>query len=249
MTEQKPLTLVETVKSWLPMVYIIVALMALRWTLVEPYVVPTGSMEPTLKPGDRLYANKAAYDVRFPFTEWILFRTGEVKRGDVILFRNPLDPSITFVKRAIGLPGDKVKFSDGVLYLNGQPVDKIPTEERDIMYDIESANTKTLYYEQLGSVKHYAILDRRIDRYYEMQERVHRSMPEQEVPNGHLFAVGDNRDYSHDSRAWGFVPYENLKGRAMFIWYSSRVSEAPTLVTMFLDWFFPRPERVGTLIR
>lgn len=225
------------IKSSMPLVYLIIALLALRWTVVEPYVVPTGSMEPTLKPGDRLYAQKFAYDIRFPFTEWILFRTGEVKRGDVILFRNPVDPSITFVKRALGLPGDKIKFTDGVLYINGKEVDKSPTENRDVMYDIESNNTKTLYLEQLDTVKHYVILDRRWDRYFEEQELRHRSIPEREVPVGHLFAVGDNRDNSHDSRAWGFVPVENLKGRAMFIWYSSR------------DWLDPRTERIGTLIQ
>lgn len=247
--DEKPKNFIETIKSWLPMIYLIVGLLALRWTLVEPYVVPTGSMEPTLKPGDRLYANKAAYDIRFPFTEWILFRTGEVKRGDVILFRNPVDPNITFVKRAIGLAGDKIKFTDGVLHLNGKPVEKTPTEDREVMYDIESEGTKTLYYEHLGEVKHYVILDRRIDRYYEEQEMRHRSTPERVVPEGHLFAVGDNRDNSHDSRAWGFVPLENLKGKAMFIWYSSRVSGQPGLIPMLLDWFYPRPERVGTLIQ
>jgi signal peptidase I len=225
------------IKDSLPLIYLIVALLALRWTIVEPYVVPTGSMEPTLKPGDRLYALKCAYDVRFPFTEWILFRTGKVERGDVILFRNPVDPSITFVKRAIGLPGDKVKFQDGVYYVNGQPVPRETTEKREVMYDIESENTKTLYVEKLDNLKHWVILDRRIDRFYEEQELRHRSFAEREVPAGHFFAVGDNRDNSHDSRAWGFVPFENLKGEAMFIWYSSR------------DWFEPRFERIGTLIQ
>lgn len=226
----------KKIKDNLPVAYLIIGLLALRWTLVEPYVVPTGSMEPTLKPGDRLYALKCAYDVRFPFTEWTLIKTGEVKRGDVILFRNPLDTSITFVKRAIGLPGDKLKFEEGVLLVNGQPVQKTPTEDRKIMYDIESEETKTLYYEFLGQVKHYVILDRRVDRFIEEKEMRHRSTPEITVPAGHYFAVGDNRDNSHDSRAWGFVPFENMKGRAMFIWYSSKD-------------FVPRFERIGTLIQ
>lgn len=224
------------IKESLPVIYLITALLALRWTVVEPYVVPTGSMEPTLKPGDRLYALKCAYDIRFPFTEWTLLRTGEVKRGDVILFRNPVDPSITFVKRAIGLPGDKLKFDEGVLRINGEVVQKITADARDVMYDIESEETKTLYYEFLGQVKHYVILDRRVDRFYEEREMRHRSTPEITVPPGHYFAVGDNRDNSHDSRAWGFVPFENLKGKGMFIWYSSKD-------------FIPRFERIGTLIQ
>lgn len=224
------------VKESLPVIYLITALLALRWTLVEPYVVPTGSMEPTLKPGDRLYALKCAYDVRFPFTDWTLFRTGEVKRGDVFLFRNPHDTSITFVKRAVGLPGDRLRFEEGAFFVNGVEVLKNPTEERTVMYDIESQDTKTLYHEFLGAVKHYVILDRRVDRFYEEREMRHRSMKETVIPPGHYFAVGDNRDNSHDSRAWGFVPFENLKGRAMFIWYSSQN-------------FVPRFERIGTLIQ
>lgn len=219
------------------MAYLIVALLALRWTIVEPYVVPTGSMEPTLKPGDRLYALKCAYDIRFPFTNWILLRTGEVKRGDVILFMSPENPSITFVKRAIGLPGDKIRFHDGVLYLNGEAVAKSEAPEREVMYDIESEETKTLYIEQLGSVKHWVILDRSLTTFEEQRAR-RRFVDEITVPAGHYFAVGDNRDNSHDSRAWGFVPYANLKGRAMFIWFSSR------------GWFTdPRAERIGTLLR
>jgi signal peptidase I len=236
----------QTIRGYLPLVYLIVALLALRWTIVEPYVVPTGSMEPTLKPGDRLYALKCAYDIRFPFTDWIVFRTGQVKRGDVILFRAPKDPSVTYVKRAVGLPGDKIRFSEGRLFINGEEIQKSPvpndTPLRGIMYDIENQEDKTLYLEQLGKVKHYVILDNRFNggsgSVYGDQDFHHRFMDEIEIPPGHYFAVGDNRDNSYDSRAWGFVPEANLKGRAMFIWFSSR------------EWFFsPRPERVGTLIQ
>ncbi len=231
-------TLWEKAKSYLPFIYVVILLFALRWTLIEPYVVPTGSMEPTLKCGDRLYALKCAYDVRFPFTEYILFRTGEVKRGDVILFRNPQNPSITYVKRAVGLPGDRLKFTRGALYINDQEVIKTPFTDRSILYDIEEADTKTLYLEQLGNVKHYAVLNRRVEQSPELEAFHHRTTDDIVVPSGHLFAVGDNRDNSSDSRAWGFVPMENLKGRAMFIWYSS-----------WPGWFAVRPERVGTLIQ
>jgi len=225
----------HTIKSSLPLLYLIIALFALRWTIVEPYVVPTGSMEPTLKPGDRLYALKCAYDVRFPFTEWILFRTGTVKRGDVILFRAPRDPSITYVKRAIGLPGDRLEYREGVLYVNGQEVPKFQFPETEVMYDIERKDDKTLYLELLSDVRHYVILDEAFarSRYFQEQQMPFTKVT---VPPDHFFAIGDNRDNSHDSRAWGFVPMQNLKGRAMFIWFSS------------WNWRV-RPERIGTLIQ
>lgn len=197
------------------MIYLITALMALRWTIVEPYVVPTGSMEPTLKTGDRLYALKCAYDIRFPFTDQILLRTRTVKRGDVILFKAPRDPSITYVKRAIGLPGDKLQFREGNLWVNGVEMLKSSFPERKIMDDIEHGTRKRLYTEELTGLRHYVILDSAFDG------APSRSMMELTVPQGHLFAVGDNRDNSYDSRAWGFVPMESLKGKAMFIWYSS----------------------------
>lgn len=242
------------------------ALFALRWSVIEPYVVPTGSMEPTLKTGDRLYALKCAYDLRIPMTDKILFRTGTVKRGDVILFQAPRTPEITYVKRAIGLPGDKIAFRDGVLYINGEEVKKTVTNNRDVMYDIEMKQEKTLFIEQLGDVKHYVILR---TEYFDPSLRF---MDEIQVPEGHLFAVGDNRDNSHDSRAWGFVPMENLKGKAMFIWYSSwdplvkdtmastSLSPLERIYYYIYEFFvfFPhyfngeawiRKERVGTIIQ
>ena len=225
---KKDETLAQKFKNSLPLIYLIVGLLALRWTVVEPYVVPTGSMEPTLKPGDRLYALKCAYDVRFPFTDYVLFDTGKVERGDVILFRAPRDPKITYVKRAVGLPGDKLAFRNGSIFINGEEVAKAPAEDQEIMYDIYRRDEKTLYLEQLGDVKHYVILDHGIPQ--------NRFLEEITIPEGHYFASGDNRDNSHDSRAWGFVPKELLKGEAMFIWFSSR------------DWRI-RPERIGTLIQ
>jgi len=219
----------------MPYVYLIAALLAVRSSIVEPYVVPTGSMEPTLKTGDRLYALKCAYDVRVPILEWIfptdgwtLFRTSAVKRGDVILFIAPHNPSVTYVKRAIGLPGDKLEFRQGALFVNGKQMVKGEHPREPVMYDIERKFDKTLFIENLDGVKHYVILD--------SVYQPHRDFPEITVPPEHLFAVGDNRDNSLDSRSWGFVPMKNLKGRAMFIWFSS------------WEWRI-RPERLGTLIQ
>ena len=214
-------------KEILPVIYLVVGLLSLRWTVVEPYVVPTGSMEPTLKTGDRLYALKSAYEIRFPFTDITLLKVADVKRGDVILFKAPRDPGITYVKRAIGLPGDRIEFRSGVLWVNGSEMAKVPAKDNEIMSDIPRHSEKTLFLENLTGVQHYVILDNYIPQARDMEEIV--------VPPDHLFAIGDNRDNSHDSRAWGFVPMKNLKGKGMFIWFSSRD-------------YIPRYERVGTLI-
>lgn len=257
----------NVVQSGLPLLYLIVALFALRWTFVEPYVVPTGSMEPTLKTGDRLYALKCAYDVRFPFTDFIMFRTGKVKKGDVILFRNPKDPSITFVKRAVGLPGDKIEYRGARLFVNGEEVARQPFPTREVMYDIEGETHKSLFLETLAGIRHYMILDNSLDDYRGAQE--YQTMPyrNETVPPDHVFAMGDNRDNSSDSRAWGFVPMQNLKGRAMFIWYSSwdtnlsdgdfSLRRLPELFVDFWRYLYDvvtgnahvRSERIGTLIQ
>lgn len=224
----------EMVRSWLPFTWLVLLLLAARWTLVEPYVVPTGSMEPTLKTGDRLYALKCAYDVRIPFTDVTLFKISDVRRGDVVLFRYPRDPGVTFVKRAFAIAGDRVAMRDGRVFLNGSEVPKTAQSNRSLLYDIEYANDKTLFIEDLTGVRHWVILDN--------VRPQNRDFPygspgdEITVPEGHLLAIGDNRDNSSDSRSWGYVPLENLKGRAMFIWFSS------------WNWRV-RPERIGTVIQ
>lgn len=240
-------------KSVLPFLYMVLAIFAFRWTIFEPYVVPTGSMEPTLKTGDRLWALKCAYDVRFPFTDYILFRTGSVKRGDVILFKAPTNPDITYVKRALGLPGDRLTFKDGRVFINDEEIIKQAWAERMVLNDIDYKDEKVLYLEQLGPVKHYVILHDAAPHLRNISDIV--------VPPGHIFAVGDNRDNSHDSRAWGYVPFENLKGRALFIWFSSwdfspefelarRQNKEFSIIDTLLFWNWTvRPERIGTPIQ
>lgn len=247
--QSTPKTPKESLKKALPLIYLVTALFALRWTVVEPYVVPTGSMEPTLKKGDRLYASKFAYDFRFPFTNWTLFKTGEIKRGDVILFVPPIDASKTYVKRAIGLPGDRIEVRRSELYINGELVQRQPAPNRNVLYDVDPDETSHLFIEQLGDVRHYMLLKKSPDPYNAMIYRG-RNSAEVTVPPNMVFAMGDNRDESFDSRYWGFVPMDQMKGKGIFIWYSSR--PIPTGMGVVMDtiagWFDPRPERVGTLI-
>jgi len=221
----------------LPLIYLIIALFALRYSLVEPYVVPTPSMEPTLKKGDRLYALKCAYDLRFPFTDWVLFKFKEVRKGDVILFRAPHEPDKIYVKRTVAVAGDTIQVVDGSLIVNGQPVPLDAYHDRSIMYDIDHRDQKSLFVEQPpGAAKHFVILDNKLPNSRNFPSSRDSWQGGVTVPPGHVFAMGDNRDQSFDSRGWGFVPLENLKGQAMFIWFSS------------WDWKL-RPERIGTLLQ
>jgi len=262
-TEKKSIWV--SVKGHLSLIYLILGLFALRSSLVEPYVVPTGSMEPTLKTGDRLYALKCAYDLKVPFTNHTALHISDVKRGDVILFQAPHRPEMTYVKRAVGLPGDRLEIQDGVLYVNGQEIIKTEFPNREVLYDIDRNADKKLYVENLSGRKHYVILDSALDG------NPTRNLETIVVPENHLFAVGDNRDNSYDSRAWGFVPMENLKGKAMFIWFSgwdpllkeNMVKEHSLLMQIVYfavdffrftsDWIqgkaWIRYEKIGTLIQ
>jgi signal peptidase I len=238
---------VESVKSSLAFFYILLLLFALRWTFVEPYVVPTGSMEPTLKTGDRLYALKCAYDVRFPFTDKILFRTGEVKRGDIILFQAPPHPEITYVKRAVGLPGDKIEFRNGALFVNGEEQKREFYADRTIMNDIDNQERKQIFVENLTGRKHFMILDTMYAPYgHQVRGQIFDG--EVTVPPNHFFAAGDNRDGSSDSRFWGFVPIENLKGKAMFIWYSSWDNN-PDIVESMKSTYNSLPMRIFSFFK
>ncbi len=176
-------------KSWLKTVVMIVGLLAFRSSVAEPYVVPTSSMEPAIVPGDRLLVLKGSYDLRVPFTRHSLLKTGEPQRGDVIVFRYPPDPSIHYVKRLVGLPGEDLEIVDGHVRVNGEPLAE-------------------------GRYGHAPYEVRRLPHLEDPRVlRVH-------VPEGHYFFMGDNRDNSNDSRAWGFVPRENIEGRALGIWAS-----------------------------
>jgi signal peptidase I len=191
-----------------------VAVFAVRWSFADQYHVPTGSMEPTIHVGDRIYVNKAAFNIKLPFTEWILGHAGEPQRGDIVVFKSPEASGMTLVKRLIGLPGDHITVKDGFIFINGQAI-----QGSDLGVEKMAAleASEIFYSEKIGD--HTATIKRT-----PLQTR-HENF-EFEVPQGHYFMMGDNRDNSYDSRYWGFVPRENLKGRASRVLWNFSLSDS-----------------------
>lgn len=199
--------LVEYARSFFPVILVV---LILRSFLVEPFRIPSGSMMPTLLKGDFILVNKFAYGIRLPVVDSKILEIDEPERGDVIVFRYPEDPSIDYIKRVVGLPGDTISYFGKQLYINGElaPQTRLgpytTTGEGRHMIGADRRR------EQLGDVEHDILV---------MQGR--RSQEgEYVVPEGHYFVMGDNRDNSRDSRVWGFVPDENLVGKAFMIWMS-----------------------------
>ncbi len=189
-------------KSFLPILIIVIIL---RSFIAEPFKIPSGSMIPTLLVGDFILVNKYEYGIRLPITKTLIIRTSYPKRGDVIVFRYPKDKNVNFIKRVIGIPGDKITYVNKKLYVNGKKISKSVYIEKDKKHPYERL---PIFLEKIDNKK-YTIMD---DNFY----------PEDnfkiEVPENNYFVMGDNRDHSSDSRVWGFVPNDNLVGRAFYIW-------------------------------
>ncbi|WP_348761858.1 signal peptidase I [uncultured Salinisphaera sp.] len=203
---------IEFAHSFFP---VLIAVLVLRAFVFEPFRIPSKSMVPTLLVGDFVLVSKFAYGLRLPVTHTKIVPTGEPARGDVVVFRYPENPSVDYIKRIIGLPGDTITYRDEQLYVNGQAV---PRENMGFYDgpDAELQDEMRLFIERLPDAEPH-----------EMLHVVGRNGPEVSVtvPEGHYFAMGDNRDNSADSRIWGFVPEANLVGQAFMIWLSVNVSD------------------------
>ncbi len=188
---------------------VILAVLVIRSFIVEPFRIPSGSMIPTLLPGDFILVNKFAYGIRLPVAHNKVISVGEPERGDVVVFRYPKDPSQDYIKRVVGLPGDEIVYRDKRLYVNGELM------EQAALGDYQGDPLVSLRREAIDGVEHQLLVHERApDR------------PEQlRVPEDSYFMMGDNRDRSSDSRVWGFVPEENLVGEAFLIWMSWDMDE------------------------
>ena len=179
-----------------------------RSVLADWYVVPTGSMKPTILEGDRVFVWKSAYQIRLPFTKVRLFSTGAPKRGDVVVVRNPDGGSVPFVKRLIGMPGDRIELRNETLYLNGK------AQRIDFLPELKSDDGETIL---LGT----ETLDGRSHPVRVLPDRpAFRTFGPITVPEGEIFLMGDNRDESRDARFFGTRPVSDLLGRAVGVMWS-----------------------------
>ncbi len=209
---------VEYAKSFFPVILLV---FTLRSFLVEPFKIPSGSMMPTLLAGDYILVNKFTYGLRVPILNNIFFEMNQPKRGDVFVFHYPPEPTIDYIKRVVGLPGDTIQYQDKKLTINGKVLDV--KFEDNYEYEMQGANiiSAKRSLEQLGDVQHN-ILIHDIPNQYNSDALGAKLLNGETitVPAGNYFAMGDNRDNSADSRVWGFVPEHNLVGKAFFIWFN-----------------------------
>jgi signal peptidase I len=211
---------VEYAVSFFP---VILFVFALRSFVVEPFRIPSGSMLPTLQSGDLILVNKFTYGIRLPIIDQKIIPLGSPKRGDVMVFKYPVDPTLDYIKRVVGLPGDEIAYLDKKLFINGTEIAHTRVGE---YFEPDRASYTTEYSEKLDQVKHNILLDERrsqeLGPIWNFPHRENcnylRNGVRCTVPEGGYFMMGDNRDNSLDSRYWGFVPDRNIVGRAFFIW-------------------------------
>ncbi len=230
---------VDISRSFFP---IIIIVLVLRSFIVEPFRIPSGSMMPTLLAGDFILVNKFAFGIRLPVINMKIIDSGSPRRGDVAVFRYPEDPALAYIKRIIGLPGDRIMYRDKKLYVNDQLIVQTPLSS-----DHHLSVGYELRIEQLGDTPH--AIQIKLGNHWEpsglwpglhaqWNESGHLMGWSYEVPTNHYFVLGDNRDNSRDSRFWGPLPEDHLIGRAFFIW---------------MNWdcitFKGQCHRIGTTIR
>ena len=213
-------------REWLESL-IVIGLIAIviRSFMVAPFKIPSSSMVPTLEVGDYLFVTRYDYGFRIPLTD-IQIAAKKAHRGDIVVFDYPGDRSIDYIKRIVGLPGDKVVYKDNSLYINGKKMPLHKKGERAYFMGDGSMDVSGLYDEALFDVTHEVLR-----KAYSIKDGAWT------VPEGHYMVLGDNRNNSRDSRFWGFVPQSYLVGKARLVWWSWDQHQGSV-----------RWERLGTLL-
>jgi signal peptidase I len=213
-------TWIEYSGSFFPVIALV---FFLRSFLYEPFKIPSSSMVPTLLVGDLILVNKFTYGVRLPIVNKLIIEVNHPQRGDVMVFKYPKDMSLDYIKRVIGVPGDKISYKNKRLTVNGKELSYQPMQD----YLNDDLKYSRQYEEDLNGVKHKIAV---IEGAPSIELSQVRSFPYKDlctynmegftctVPSGHYFMMGDNRDRSDDGRYWGFVPDENIVGKAFFVW-------------------------------
>jgi signal peptidase I len=198
---------------------LVLIIFAFRSTCFEPFRIPSGSMIPTLNIGDFIVVNKFAYGLKLPFSDMYtdpvyLTHFDSPKRYDVIVFKYPMDPNVNYIKRVIGLPGDEIELVNKQVYVNGKMISAIPENSPVTKEFAESFEGEKLNF--------FKVNDDHREYIIQTTNEVTRAdtIGRFKVPEGKYFVMGDNRDFSADSRYWGFVPKENIKGKAFAVWMS-----------------------------
>ena len=202
--------------------------LTIRWAFMEAYVIPSGSMLPSLLINDHIFVNKSVYGFRYPFSEKCMIKKQGPQRGEVIVFKKPQNKSIFYIKRVVGIPGDIISYENGSVVVNGDVVGKIPADPKNpehmfnynFLRDVDFQATMNFatkgdyehHIESLGNHDHDVLL-----RKGEFEGVVSGPF---EVAEGQLFVMGDNRNHSQDSRMIGTIPQDYVLGRAMFVWLS-----------------------------
>ncbi|MCG8426646.1 MAG: signal peptidase I [Chromatiales bacterium] len=212
-TTRKEPVLVEYARSFFPVILVV---LVLRSFIVEPFRIPSGSMMPTLLVGDFILVNKYTYGIRLPVINKKVVENNSPQRGDVVVFKYPQNPTLDYIKRVVGVPGDQIGYRNKTLFVNGVPQKQTPmgiyngvgsgARETGVLDNIEELN---------GGEHHVLVNPRTPDFGYGCQFLLQGPVV---VPEGHYFVMGDNRDNSNDSRCWGFVPEKYLVGKAFGIW-------------------------------
>lgn len=206
--DSSPSVVLEQARSYL---WVLVVIWVVRSFIMQPYVVPTGSLEPTIQPGDFIAVTQYSYGIRTPILGDVLIPIHQPQHGDIALFRWPVNKDILYIKRVVGLPGDHIVYRNKTLYVNDKPMPQRVVV--DNMYQDEAGQTIHITEKKESLMG----IDHRIQQYADIDDM---KWVDVVVPPHHYFMMGDNRDNSSDSRMWGMVPDQNLIGKAAFIWLS-----------------------------